>query len=118
MRTVLLVDDNAELLRAVRRMLALAGWRVLPVTTAEAALELLRRERVSVVITDYLLENSENGAWLRERVHDVPVILMTGIYVKPSEERMFDGVVRKPVDAATLITMLNRMTTNGGAAHA
>ncbi len=122
MRTVLIVDDNAEVLRSMRRLMAMSGWRVEEASTAPGAMSVLHRAHISVVVTDYFLERSENGAWLRERISEkfanVPVILTTGISsVDDDVRKRFDGVIVKPINGALLLRMMNSMTTNGGGAH-
>ena len=50
--TVLCVDDEPHVLRALERLLRRDGWRVLAATSGAAALEVLGRERVDVLICD------------------------------------------------------------------
>lgn len=77
-KTVLLVDDEQGFLEALADALEHEGYRVLKATTAEAALLVLRRERVDLVTVDVMLppgtglENqttSQNaGLWLCEKI--------------------------------------------------
>jgi len=50
--TVLLVDDEASILSALRRLLRREGYRVLLADSAEAAFAVLAREAVEVIVSD------------------------------------------------------------------
>ena len=51
-RTLLLVDDEENVLAALRRLLRGEGWRVLSATSAEEALQLMARNEVDVILSD------------------------------------------------------------------
>jgi diguanylate cyclase (GGDEF)-like protein/PAS domain S-box-containing protein len=51
-RTLLLVDDEENIVAALRRLLRAEGWLLLSATSAEQALELLARHEVDVILSD------------------------------------------------------------------
>ena len=51
-RTLLLVDDEENIVAALRRLLRSEGWRVLSATSAEQALQLMARHEVDVILSD------------------------------------------------------------------
>jgi len=51
-RTLLLVDDEENIVAALRRLLRAEGWKVLGATSAEQALHQLARHEVDVVLSD------------------------------------------------------------------
>ncbi len=51
-RTLLLVDDEENILAALRRLLRAEGWLVLSSTSAEQALEQMARHEVDVILSD------------------------------------------------------------------
>lgn len=53
--TVLCVDDERSVLTALERLLCRDGWRVLTADNGSAALELLARERIDVLICDHAM---------------------------------------------------------------
>jgi two-component system response regulator GlrR len=77
---VLVVDDDADLLRLLSMRLAAAGYRVSSVESAERALASLALERPQLVISDVQLPGID-GLQLFERIRDahpaLPVILLT-----------------------------------------
>ena len=65
--TVLAVDDEPNILAALRRLFRSTGWRVLTAGHAEQALALLAREPVNAVLSDMRMPGM-NGVQLLERV--------------------------------------------------
>jgi CheY-like chemotaxis protein len=51
-RTLLLVDDEENIIAALRRLLRAEGWKVLSATSAEQALHQMARHEVDVVLSD------------------------------------------------------------------
>jgi CheY-like chemotaxis protein len=51
--TVLLVDDEEFILRALKRVLKSPDWELLTAPSAEAGLELFAQHRPAVVVSDY-----------------------------------------------------------------
>src|SRR5437016_12791238 len=79
--TVLIVDDNRDLLRFLERLVAQSGWKLLMAETAEAGLELVTREKPSLALLDYMLPDDTGvalGVRLREMMPGIPVIIMSG----------------------------------------
>ena len=51
-RTLMLVDDEENILSALRRLLRAEGWLLLSASSAEQALQLLARHEVDVILSD------------------------------------------------------------------
>ena len=83
--TILIVDDNAAILTALKICLADVFGRILTLPSPDGVLALLQQERVDVVLLDMNftigMNNGQVGlTWLRSihRLHsDVPVVLVT-----------------------------------------
>jgi signal transduction histidine kinase len=80
--TVMIVDDEAELIAVAEELLATLGHEPVGFTSAQAALEAFRRDpsRFDVVLTDERMPNLRGvalAAQIRSERPDVPVILMT-----------------------------------------
>jgi response regulator RpfG family c-di-GMP phosphodiesterase len=65
--TLLAVDDEPNILAALRRVLRATGWRILTAGNAQAALALLATEPVDAVLSDMRMPDM-NGVQLLERV--------------------------------------------------
>lgn len=78
---VLVVDDEPNILTALRRVLRARGYEALTAGSGAEALELLEREQVDVVVSDMKMPEMA-GAELLERIFtrwpDVKRILLTG----------------------------------------
>jgi signal transduction histidine kinase/CheY-like chemotaxis protein len=109
--TILFVDDEEDIVAMRTRMLSLLGYRVLPATSPEQALNILVRgeEWVDLLITDHTMPRM-TGLQLAARAHafraDLPVILCSGYSeALTMEEAQQYGVRRflaKPVDMRLL----------------
>jgi two-component system response regulator GlrR len=107
---VLLVDDDADLLRLLSMRLGAAGYRVSAVESAEAALALVARERPQLVVSDVRLPGQDGLALfdaLRQRHPLLPVILLTAHGTIPDAvEATARGVytyLTKPFDGKQLL---------------
>ncbi|HET6413458.1 MAG TPA: ATP-binding protein [Anaeromyxobacter sp.] len=79
--TLLLVDDDEHVRRALRRVLRRARCRVLDAPEAQTALEILAREPVQVVVSDYRMPGMSGVEFLRavkERWPRIQRVLLTG----------------------------------------
>ena len=65
--TLLAVDDEPNILAALRRLFRATGWRILTAGHAEEALALLAKEPVDAVLSDMRMPGMD-GVQLLERV--------------------------------------------------
>jgi DNA-binding response OmpR family regulator len=79
MRTVLVVDDEPEIVRILRDYLERAGFAVLTAGDGEAALATARRERPDLVVLDLSLPALDglDVARALRRDRNVPIIMLT-----------------------------------------
>ena len=108
--TILLVDDDADLLHLLSLRLRAAGYRVVSAASAEEALTRLATERPGVVLSDVQLPGMD-GLRLFDEIHGrdptLPVILLTAHgtipdAVEATAKGVF-GYLTKPFDAALLL---------------
>ena len=69
-RTLLLVDDEADVLSALKRMLRLEGYDIITATSAREGLELLSIHPVQVIISDQRMPQMSGSEFL-SRVRDL-----------------------------------------------
>jgi signal transduction histidine kinase/DNA-binding response OmpR family regulator len=97
--TVLVVDDNGDMRRYLRSLLE-AEWRVRLASTGREALELARRDRPDVVVSDVMMPGID-GLGLVDRLRaddalrDTPVLLLSG---RAGPEATVDGLGRGAED--------------------
>jgi len=113
--TVLVVDDNPDMVCLFRRYLRARGYRLLQAATAEQAIRLADEANPDAIILDVLLPTRDGWEILqelrsRERTRKTPVVLCS-ILPEQSLARSL-GVVDflpKPVTAKALIEVLERL---------
>jgi len=114
-KSVLIVDDNPAMVRALERVLRGEGATVMPATEGAEAVEILtRREKViDLVITDLRMP-FVNGVTLVYAIHEVfaelPVIVLTAFGSEDvKEECLRQGAVallEKPLDTSELLAVI------------
>jgi CheY-like chemotaxis protein len=115
---VLLIDDEEITRMVVGELLAALGYEVVDAETGKAGLELLQRERIDVVITDFGLDDMTGvdvAEALRQRHPGLPVVLITGWDPGTASLRseIFDGVILKPCQLEDLDETLERILPPG-----
>jgi PAS domain S-box-containing protein len=115
--TVLLVEDHADTRDALEHLLRLHGARVLCASSAAEALDLVRNERPSLVVSDLGLPH-ESGLALIERLRVLdaecgartPAIAASGF--ASAEDRQaalaagFDAYLAKPIELSKLLAQI------------
>lgn len=78
--TILIVEDERDLVRLIKRRLELDGYRVLTAGSAESALKLARDAAPALILLDISLPAMDGLSFLRllRRESAVPVILVSG----------------------------------------
>ncbi len=114
---VLLVDDDEDTLRLITAALAQAEAKVTAVSSADAAMEMLKSVTPDVLISDIAMPN-EDGYQLLARVRSLdldhlrllPAVAITA-YAR-EEDRLqafasgFQAYLAKPIELAELITVV------------
>ncbi len=102
--TVLLVDDEPDLLDAAREMLERLGYRVLATTYASEAVRLFEEsaDEIDLLMSDVVMPGGMDGYELAERLRehrpDIKVLMTTG-YDSKRSRRTSDPVLAKPYSA-------------------
>jgi DNA-binding NtrC family response regulator len=109
-RSVLLVDDDAEILTVLTKFFERNGWQVTRAADAATAVELYDREHSDLVLLDVNLPGSIGGLRilevLRARDPDAAVIMLTGQSDLPTAVEAMqlgaENFLAKPVELAHL----------------
>jgi len=117
-QTVMLVDDDTDLLRLLSMRLQASGLKVVTATSAEEALAMLGTSRPHVIITDLLMPGLD-GLALFDRVHQddpaLPIIVLTAHgtipdAVKATRHGVFEYLT-KPYEPSELVALVKRALT-------
>ena len=122
--TVLIVDDNLQLLKWLQLVLEEAGYAVLTAGTVEEATRVMAKDP-DVVLLDYLLPDGDGcqlGVRLRAERPLLEVALMTGLELPPEEEVVCRErnipVLRKPFLAEQVRALIQSLAPGERAARA
>jgi len=84
MATILLVDDDVDLVQMNRRVLEHRGHNVVCANTAEEARELLKTTGPELAVVDVMMESQTAGFDLAREIHqrlpEMPMIVLSGIH--------------------------------------
>ncbi len=124
--TVLLVDDNRDLLHFLERLMANDGWTLLTAESATAAKRLVREHKPNAALLDYMLPDGngvELGVEFLQTAPQMLVIVMTGTILPPEEEALCEEhnfpVLRKPFLASDVMNQIRtRLAPLSGAQRA
>lgn len=108
--SILVVDDDADLLRLISLRLGAAGYAVSTAQSGDAALEEIGREKPKLIITDLRMDGMD-GLDLLEHIHKIdsalPVIMLTAHGSIPdavaATKRGAFSFLTKPFDPKTLL---------------
>jgi two-component system response regulator HydG len=113
--TVLVVDDDAANVASLERIFQREGMRVLTADSAKTALELVRRHRVEVVLTDLMMAGVTGIELLRalgQISPDTEVVLMTAYgTVETAVAAMREGAydfVEKPLKRMNIVKSVRK----------
>ena len=121
---LLVVDDDADMLRLLTMRLTAAGYRVTAVTSAEAALTELQLKRPQLVLSDVRLPGKDGLALfddIRALHPSLPVILLTAHGTIPdaveATERGVFTYLTKPFDGKGLLDKIAEALLLSAPAH-
>lgn len=125
MTTILVAEDDNDIAAVLRRLFVRAGFEVLAAGDGSAALQVARRQRPDVVLTDLDMPVLDGLGLCRALradpgLCDVPVVILTGGAL-PGDPRPREagacGVLLKPFTAAGVVTAVRRLITAGVHTH-
>jgi len=110
---VLIVEDDRTLAEAAAEAIASAGYRAIRAHDGQQALEVLKRERPSVLLVDLHLPGMSGSEFLRLVRNDpswcqIPRVIMTGTNDPMIRIREDAPVFYKPLDLNSLVTVVQR----------
>jgi DNA-binding response OmpR family regulator len=120
MARVLIVDDDPDIVEAVRLCLEHEGHEVISAGNREDGLRLGLEGGADLLILDIMMVEPDDGFVLahdlRRQGFDKPILVMTSIsrvtgldYTKESALTPVDDFVEKPVDASVLVSKIGAL---------
>lgn len=122
-RTILVIDDDIDLVKVIRVALENEGFRVLDAQTGQRGLVVVKDEEVDLIILDVMMADLDEGFHvayqLRQdrRTADIPLLMLsavgdrTGFAFDPDRDADFlpvDEFLEKPVSPRVLIDLVRK----------
>jgi len=121
--TILIVDDNHQLLGFLKSELSQAGWEMLTAETSSEAQALFSEKRPATVLLDYMLGEDDGlklGLQLIMQSPDTNIIVMTGGELGPEEQKICEQldipVLHKPFLASDVLHLIGYRLQRSAAA--
>ena len=113
MSSILLVDDEPDLLEACRVVLAAAGYAVRCAHNGVEALEQALRQPPDLIITDWMMPLMGGGELCRQirarpALAHIPILVHTAMAPSAPGPADWDDCLIKPVPAALLLAAVKR----------
>lgn len=117
-KTILVVDDNENIIKVLEKGLTHVGYKVYSETDSLKALENFKKEpdKFDLVITDFMMPNlkgSELAASIKEINSKIKLILITGYMDKSLETvgdiGVIDECIAKPVEISKLSIIIKKL---------
>ena len=90
--TVLVIEDDLDIQNFISRVLELEGYRVMKADNGETGMEIIKGNRVALVLLDLRLPGSDGWSILQEikgnpQISHVPVVVLTAIAESVQQRR-------------------------------
>ena len=113
--TLLLVDDHADTLQVMARLLQRRGYEVLLATDCRSALETARQHPFDLIVSDLGLPDGSGLALLGQlrQVRPVPAVALSGYGMEEdlqhSRAAGYDEHLTKPIDFPLLVRTIGKL---------
>lgn len=120
MATILIVDDDPDIVEACQLFLEKAGHRVEAAYNRPDGMAAMAAVRPDLLILDVIMDQPDDGIVMAQELHrqgsKVPILMVTSIrrvtglsYGPESEPVPVDAFLEKPVDPATLLCKVTEL---------
>lgn len=110
---ILVLDDDASLLRSVRLILVLEGFEVITAADGVEGLERIESEAFDVIILDLQMPRMDGRTFYRElrsKGHTTPVLILSANGATTARaELQAEGAITKPFDPDFLVSQVRAL---------
>ena len=122
-KKILIIDDDIDLVEAMRLTLENAGFEVIDAQDGQKGLEKIEKEKPDLVLLDVMMETQDEGFHIayqirnNEETADLPIIMLTAVgaetgfsFDKEKDEDFLpvDEFIEKPINPDTLIECVQK----------
>lgn len=107
---ILVVDDEQEVVAALRRFLSLRNYEVIGAFSGEEALSILEKEKTDLILLDIVMPGiggGETARIIKDKYPDIKLIVVTGnsnAAKKLADDNLLEDTLIKPIDVQELYT--------------
>ena len=121
MKTILVVDDEYDLLQTICATLELGGYKPVPAGNGRTALQMIPEVQPDLVLTDVMMPYMSGYDLVAEirklpECGDTPTVLMSAIDPNQHPDGHWDRVLAKPFTLETLLETVDALIGGGGVA--
>lgn len=119
MKTILLIDDETDILQLLQRILEKSGYNVLTAENGKMADRLLDQHTFDLVITDIIMPDKDGMEvifQLKQTSPSIKIIAISGGgklapegYLKMAEIAGADAIIQKPFESSYLLQVVNNL---------
>ncbi|WP_233852504.1 response regulator [Paraburkholderia sp. HD33-4] len=114
MKTILVVDDEFDILTVWRLLLERHGYAVQTASNGAVALELIHSSRPGIVVSDCMMPVMSGlqlcaALYADPQLRDIPIILCSAASDIPAQPNPYIAYARKPLSFDQLLALLVRM---------
>ena len=122
-QTVLVIEDDTDILNFVTRVLEFEGYQVLKAKDGEIGIKIVRENPVALVLVDLQVPGQDGWSVLEEMKSEpefcsIPVVVVTASVGLPQKERAMGmgaaDFIAKPLSAAVLRETVNSILSQEG----
>ena len=115
METILIVDDDADIVEILSACLEHAGFSVLAASNGEQGVEMLKREKADVILVDILMPKMNGYEFIKavREFNDAPIIVISARNLAADKvmglDLGADGYITKPFDITEVVFYVKAM---------
>ena len=122
MKTILLIEDNKDILENLTEFFEMEGFKILTAVNGKEGFELAKNSMPDLIICDFLMPEMNGHEVLQALVsngktHKIPFIFSTSMSEKVDKEKALrlgaDEYIVKPFDLDTLLEMTKTLLISG-----
>ena len=127
---ILVVDDDPDIVKALKKILELQAYRVTVATNGEECLEKVKDDRPNLIILDLLMPKLDGFGVVRElkenprygRYDNIPILILTAVREDASRRRYeletglemdVDDYIEKPIQPMDLLHRVAKLLQKG-----
>ena len=122
---ILIIDDDPDVVLALRMPLESAGYEVSDAHSQESGLKAVDQIKPDLIILDVMMDTHTAGFQLAQKLHGpaakeahkaIPILMLTAVHqttplrFSPDEDYLpVDGFIEKPIDPKRLIAEIKKL---------